>query len=59
MQVEYLLNSGSISYSHFHSDGRGFICEADMFGLLFNTKQMPRFGMSVSPNPSVAKDHVV
>lgn len=39
------------------TDLQGFHWEVDMFGVLFNTKQMPRVGISVLPNPLVGKEH--
>lgn len=39
------------------TDLQGFRWEVDMFGVLFNTKQMPRVRISVPPNPLVGKEH--
>lgn len=46
VHVEYLLGFDSGSYSDSLSNGKG-ICEAETFGILFNTEQIERAGTSV------------
>lgn len=55
IRVEYLLGFDSGSYSDLLSNGKG-ICEADTFGIFFNSKQIARAGTSV-PQSSSRKRH--